>query len=212
MLSKNQFSIGRMVYNTAFVATLVACVKTGYPYGFIYPAAFVVIVGCYGVWQISRPDLELPKESILDEWDAGENTSKAGRESRMTQSDQIWNRAAMDDGGSDPSPGDAALACLLYAHGLIMNGGVLHAIELMTRDELDSAVAGYRFFDFPAASDLLILVRYALESETITDSDDQMLNAEYLRLIPTDETLTQRFEKHYATNPSVYSPCEEIGG
>ena len=64
-----------MVYNTAFVATLVACVKTGYPYGFIYPAAFVVIVGCYGVWQISRPpDLELPKESILDEWDAGENT------------------------------------------------------------------------------------------------------------------------------------------
>ena len=74
MLSKNQFSIGRMVYNTAFVATLVACVKTGYPYGFIYPAAFVVIVGCYVVWQISRPNLELPKESILDEWDAGENT------------------------------------------------------------------------------------------------------------------------------------------
>jgi len=73
MLSKNQFSIGRMVYNTAFVATLVACVITGYPYGFIYPAAFVVIVGCYAVWQISRPDLELPKESILDEWDAGKD-------------------------------------------------------------------------------------------------------------------------------------------
>ena len=118
----------------------------------------------------------------------------------------------MDDGGSDPSPGDTALASVLYAHGYIMNGGVMHAIELMTRDELESGIAGYRFYDFPSISDLLIRARQLLESESLTDSDEQMLDADYLRFIPTDEALVYRFEKHYEANPNDYSPSGEIGG
>lgn len=54
----------------------------------------------------------------------------------------------MDDGGANPSAGDNALASLLYTHGLVMNGGVLHAIECCTDTELDAALDGYRFFSF----------------------------------------------------------------
>jgi hypothetical protein len=43
--------------------------------------------------------------------------------------DHVWNRAALDGGGPKPRDGDRALADLLLAHGLIMNGGLGHALE-----------------------------------------------------------------------------------
>ena len=74
MLGKRQFSIGKLAYITMFVATLVTCVQVGYPYGFIYPGAFIVLVTIYVVWKISRPIQDLPDETILEEW-AGDDTS-----------------------------------------------------------------------------------------------------------------------------------------
>lgn len=70
MLRDNQFSIGRLFFYTALVATIVACVKTGFPYGFIYPAGFVLVVGCYVIWQIREIEVDLPKEPIMEERDA----------------------------------------------------------------------------------------------------------------------------------------------
>ena len=59
--------------------------------------------------------------------------------------DLIWNRAS-EGGGANPQAGDLALAALLRAHGLTMNGGVLHAVERLQPSELQDAASGYRFF------------------------------------------------------------------
>jgi hypothetical protein len=59
----------------------------------------------------------------------------------LTDADKIWNRAC----GADPLrtlPGDRALTDLLHPHGLVMNGGVLHAAECMSADELSDAESG----------------------------------------------------------------------
>ena len=73
----------------------------------------------------------------------------------LTEHDRVWNRAAMDDGGEEPRAGDRALADLLYAHGMVMNGGVHHALEVLTPDELKAAIAGFRYFSLGAVADLL---------------------------------------------------------
>jgi hypothetical protein len=62
----------------------------------------------------------------------------------LSLADRIWNRAC----GQDPLrtlPGDRALADLLFAHGLAMNGGVLHAVECLTESELSDAQAGFSY-------------------------------------------------------------------
>src|SRR5947207_14700148 len=55
----------------------------------------------------------------------------------------IWNRAVLDAGGSNPGPGDTALAGLMRFHGLAMNGGSEHALEVLSSAELDAAIAGF---------------------------------------------------------------------
>ena len=63
----------------------------------------------------------------------------------VEQADAIWNRAALEQGGPNPKPGDVALAALILAHGLVMNGGVHHAVACLTEDEIDAAVAGFSY-------------------------------------------------------------------
>ena len=54
------------------------------------------------------------------------------RKAKMNKATQIWNRALADYGLAGPALGDRALAAMLLAHGLVMNGGVLHAVEIAT--------------------------------------------------------------------------------
>ena len=68
----------------------------------------------------------------------------------------IWNRACGQD-RLRSLPGDRAFADLLLAHGLVVNGGVLHAVECLTAAELSDAESGYQFYGldgavFPAVS------------------------------------------------------------
>ena len=67
----------------------------------------------------------------------------------------VWNRAALEDGGPTPAEGDLALAALLRAHGVVMNGGVDHALEVLSAAELRAALAGYRYFGFEQIALLL---------------------------------------------------------
>ena len=53
----------------------------------------------------------------------------------LTDADMIWNWAC-GEGPLRSLPGDRALADLLRANGLAMNGGVLHAIGCLTATEL----------------------------------------------------------------------------
>jgi hypothetical protein len=63
----------------------------------------------------------------------------------MTPTEDIWNRAAMDDGGSTPRAGDVALAALLRLHSRAMSSGLLDAVmDGLDAEEIEAALAGYR--------------------------------------------------------------------
>jgi len=122
----------------------------------------------------------------------------------MTPTDIIWNRAC-EGGGQNPSAGDHALGALLKAHGLAMNGGVLHAVECLSASELSDAQSGYRFFSLGAVADLLSRARAILEADRDIESYEPQLDQDYATLIPDDSTLYAQFERIYTTRPSEFT-------
>lgn len=123
----------------------------------------------------------------------------------LTESDMIWNRAC----GEDPLrtlPGDRALADLLYAHGLAMNGGVLHAVECLTAEELSDAQAGYRFYGFDDVASLLSRARSVFEAADDLGSHEQRLDGEYIHFVPSDRFLDEHFQIRLKANPSDFAP------
>jgi hypothetical protein len=123
----------------------------------------------------------------------------------MTQADRIWNRAC----GNDPLrtlPGDRALADLLRAHNLAMNGGVLHAVECLSASELSDAESGYRFYGLDAAASLLLRAKTNLDTDEDLEFYEGRLDGEYANIIPNDTSLNRAFERHFQDNPSDYSP------
>lgn len=122
----------------------------------------------------------------------------------LTESDTIWNRAC----GEEPLrvlPGDRALADLLYAHGLAMNGGVLHAVECMTAEELSDAQAGYRFYGFDDVASLLSRARGIFDAVDDLGSHEQRLDGEYAHFVPSDSFLVERFQIRLKSNPSDFA-------
>jgi hypothetical protein len=127
-------------------------------------------------------------------------------------SDVVWNRATrLIERGPGTPPGDAALAALLLFHSLAMNGGVLHAHEGLSADQLARAVAGYRFFGLTETADLVEQVaRRAADldpddfdaAEALELEGDERYNA----LVPRDETVVAAFEAHFRDHPEDYAP------
>ena len=98
----------------------------------------------------------------------------------LTTAAMIWNRAC----GDDPLralPGDRALADVLYAHGLAMNGGVLYAVECMTVEEQCDAEAGYRYYGLDGIATLLTRAREIFEAAN--DLGDYEQQEERLRRV-----------------------------
>lgn len=125
----------------------------------------------------------------------------------LTEADMIWNRAC----GEDPLrslPGDRALADLLRAHGLVMNGGVLHAVEILTPSELSDAESGYRFYGLDGVAPLLSRARKLFETgdDRELERQEQRLDRQYTVLIPSDSSLVECFEKRLQANPSNFAP------
>jgi hypothetical protein len=58
--------------------------------------------------------------------------------------DLIWNRAALEHGGTAPGIGDRALADVLSFHGLAMNSGVLEAVERTPSESHARVEAAFR--------------------------------------------------------------------
>lgn len=123
----------------------------------------------------------------------------------MTEADLIWNRACMG-GGSNLRAGDQALAALLLAHGHVMNGGLLHAMDCMSETELSDACTGYRFFGFDSVADLMARTRRIHEADEDTDDIELELNQKYETMIPNDSTIEARFLAHLARKPVDFSP------
>ena len=123
----------------------------------------------------------------------------------LTEADMIWNRAC----GQDPLwalPGDRALADLMHAHGLAMNGGVLHAIECMTPKELSDAKAGYRYYGFDDVASFLSRACGIFKSMDELENHEQQLDGEYERLVPSDNSLVERFLMRLKSNCSDFAP------
>src|SRR6266404_4346418 len=105
---------------------------------------------------------------------------------KLAQADMIWNRAC----GKDPVrslPGDRALADLLKAHGLAMNGGVLHAVECLNASELSDAESGYRFYGLDAVATLLGRAKTILDANDNLGFHERELDQQYAAIIPDDE-------------------------
>jgi hypothetical protein len=127
-----------------------------------------------------------------------------------TNSDAIWNRAAMDGGGTNPLPGDQALASLLRLHSLAMSGGLLDAVERLSPAELDAALVGYQEFDLPDAASTVAHVRSELIRDDLSEDDLDAVEAEaderYAEVIPMDAVIVDRFERRLASGPDDFAP------
>ena len=115
---------------------------------------------------------------------------------------QIWNRAAMESGGSRAREGDRALSDLLLAHGMVMNGGMGHALDALSSDELAAAAKGYRFFGL---NDVASLIENSINA---TEDEVDQADARYGTLIPSDQTLVDCFEALYDASPQDFAPIE----
>lgn len=95
---------------------------------------------------------------------------------------------------------------MLLAHGLTMNGGVLHAVDCLEPEDLADAEAGYRYFGLGAAADLLGEAKSISEAGGDLDLLEAELDKRYSALIPNDSVLGERFEASLRRAPSEFAP------
>lgn len=113
----------------------------------------------------------------------------------------VWNRAALHSGGPSPREGDLALSSLLRVHGLVMNGGVVHAVEVATEAELRASCAGFRYLGLPEVAELLEIAR----DEKWTSESAAPLDGAYGKLVD-DRTIGVRFCAHMTRDRELYAP------
>jgi hypothetical protein len=82
-----------------------------------------------------------------------------------------------------------------------MNGGIEHALESLSREEITAAIAGFRFFAMPEAGRLF---ESGLNRGLEGGSEDA--DRRYAALIPDDGTIEAQFSAVLASSPSAFSP------
>lgn len=129
--------------------------------------------------------------------------------------DAVWNRALDLASPADATrPGDAALLTVLTFHGLVMNGGLLNAVELHAHDEVypnDAVVEAYRFLgleDAAAAIDNAVLEQHDLR--TAEDAEDDDFDAAEERIDATytldDDDIEAALAVVLANDPDAFAP------
>jgi hypothetical protein len=119
-----------------------------------------------------------------------------------SREDQIWNRACLQGGGPQPAEGDQALASLLRVHGRVMNGGVLHALEIQ-QESLRRAITAYRYFGLLDAA--AVLEREWEDS----DEAEEASNSAYWLAVPNDEIIAEAFRAKLASCPQAFSALSQ---
>jgi hypothetical protein len=130
--------------------------------------------------------------------------------------DKIWKRACQPtQEAAELRAGDRALAAALLAHGIVMNGGVLHALQGMSPSERREAAAGYRFLALPTLAELF---EGEVPDGDLDDDDEDLeresglerleaeLNQKYWATAPDDEALWCAFEKKLRQEPGLFTP------
>jgi hypothetical protein len=126
----------------------------------------------------------------------------------MTSAEKIWNRAALEAGGKSPGRGDRSLASLLRLHGLIMNGGVHHALECLEPEERAAAADGYAFFGF---DDVAAFIRGAPDDSVLstwTDDNEFTANRRYAAMVPDDSRLMARFQEVFRGSREIFATLD----
>jgi hypothetical protein len=95
---------------------------------------------------------------------------------------------------------------MLRAHGLVMNGGVLHAVECLSSDDRRDAEAAYRFYGFDDIASLLSRATAVFEARQRLEFHESELNRAYWKSVPDDGVLFERFQRHFAQSPTEYAP------
>jgi hypothetical protein len=127
---------------------------------------------------------------------------------QTTSADRIWNRAALQAGGDSPRPGDRALASLLLVHGLVMNGGVHHALECIDPEALAAAADGYAWFGF---DDVAEFFRGAPDDPVLsnwTEDNEVAACRRYAEMIPADSSLVARLHEAYRDRVDQFAPVD----
>jgi hypothetical protein len=130
--------------------------------------------------------------------------------------EHIWKRACQaTEAGAELRAGDRALAAALLAHGIVMNGGVLHGLQGMSPSERREAAAGYRFLALPTLAELFEMQVPDDDLDENDDDDDSEseldrleaeLNQKYWATAPDDEALWRAFEKKLMQEPGLFAP------
>jgi len=82
-----------------------------------------------------------------------------------------------------------------------MNGGVEHAVQVLSRSELEAAKNAYRFFSFEQVATLLAeAAACRLVDETIPDR-------RYAEIITSDSTLFEKFSTVVLGQPHLFAPA-----
>lgn len=128
----------------------------------------------------------------------------------MDKADEIWNRATVG-GGDTPREGDVALAASLAFHGLAMNGGVLHAFEVLSAEYLGRARDGFTWLGMPEVARFLedtarSIAETDWDDESAGDALEASTDDAYDRLVPSDQALEEAFRRQVDKRPEAFSP------
>ena len=108
--------------------------------------------------------------------------------------------------------GDRALADVMLAHSLAMNGGVIYSIESRSSQQRIAAIAGYRFFGLDAAADVVEEITRRWRSGDLDDEAAENLELEaderYGAVVRDDDVLVTAFEARYETAPNEFAPLD----
>jgi hypothetical protein len=122
--------------------------------------------------------------------------------------DAIWNRATHPDQQKVLRAGDIALADMLCLHGLIMNGGIEHALDVADEEVWARGISGYQFYSLQPVATLLMKapskVR-GMDMEAVLDDAD----TEYTSLVPRDRTLEAAFQRVLDERPGLFAPVAD---
>lgn len=126
----------------------------------------------------------------------------------MDRLDAVWNNAT----GSKPAsqlPGDVALHAVISVHGLIQSGGVLHAIESLSADELERGKRSYVWLGLADLAEHLAESNESVSADELSDGDIDALeeesNARYNAAVPDDGVLESAFRERMIESPGAFA-------
>ena len=187
-----------------------------------------------GEWHLDREEGRsgAPAEAELMQRDTASVTG--GAESRedlpeVNEELETRSRVAKEFFGPAPGVGDRAVAAAFLAHGLVMSGGVLDAVEIMDEKQFEGAKAGYRYLGFDAIADILSRTKEVLDrgpeipddigeleieltngvtlvyEPGVDDELEKRLDSEYQQQVPDDAALDGRARYYLTAKPDDFA-------